>query len=583
MLVAPTARFSVAARRRITRVEEAALRLLGLLDRLARRRWATILALGVAVAALRLALLPLLPIPQPWVPDESSYLLAADTFASGRLANPTPAFWRSFEAIHVIMQPTYASKYPPGQAAFLAIGQVVFGDPYWGVVLGMALFCAAVCWMLQSMTSPGWALMGGILAFGIFGINHYWMQSYWGGGVAAFGGCLIIGAAFRMLRKLRPERYAWPLCAGIAVVFFTRPYEGSVFAIAVLVLLTTQLWPKRRDLNLRRLVLPCALVFSAVVAFQAYYDWRVTGSAVTLPYAVHERQYSPAPTFWFQPPRKDVPRPSDPMIYGNHWRWELDGYYALQQRPVWRRLVGGVHREFAILEASFGILVYLLWLAPLFWSASRIRFLSTIAALVILAAAIVLWSYLHYLAPVVPAILALLVLLIQKVKTLAAWRSKTGGTCVALLGLFMMLAVADRNTRPVRILQGQGFPASGFIEPESAKVAQWAKQREDLKAMLIRQGGQHLVIVHYAPNHQSGLDWVYNGANIDRQKVIWARDRGPVENAALISHYNNRRVWLVQAGADRFTFDPYASTRQATNAPSASNDSTDPHLSSVFR
>ena len=529
--------------------------------------------MGVAVIAVRLALLPLLPIPHPWVPDESSYLLGADTFASGRLTNPTPALWRSFEAIHVIMQPTYASKYPPGQAAFLAVGQVVFGNPYWGVVLGMALFCAAVCWMLQSMTSPGWALLGGILTFGIFGVNHYWMQSYWGGGVAAFGGCLITGSAFRMVRKLRPERYAWPLCAGIAVVFFTRPYEGCVFAIAVVVLLVTQLWPQRRHLNLRRLLLPCVLVFSAVIAFQLYYDWRVTGSALTLPYTLHERQYSPAPTFWFQQPRKDVPRPSDPMIYGNHWRWELDGYYKLQQRPAWRRLLGGIHREFAILQASFGILLYLLWLIPLFWSASRIRFLSTITAPVIFATSLVLWSYLHYLAPVVPAIIALVVIVIQNVKTLASRFSRTGATCIAMLGFAMMLAVADANTRLVRVLTGHGFPASGFIEPETAKVARWAKERADLNSMLIRGGGKHLVIVQYAPNHQSGPDWVYNGANIESQKVIWARDRGSAENAALISYYRDRRVWLVKAGADSFTFGPYAPTRSATNARNAANDS----------
>jgi hypothetical protein len=554
-------------------VAQTVIRGFGLLDQLGRRRWTTILGLGLAVVILRLALLPLLPIPHPWVPDESSYLLGADTFASGRLTNPTPAFWRSFESLHEILQPTYASKYPPGQAAFLAIGQVVFGHPYWGVVLGMALFCAAVCWMLQILTSPGWALLGGLLTFGIFGTNHYWMQSYWGGGVAAFGGCLVIGSAFRMLRKFRPERYSWPFSAGVAIVFFTRPYEGSILAVAIIVMLVIQLWPQRHLLNLLRLLLPCVFLFSAGISFQAYYDWRVTGSAATLPYTLHERQYAPAPTFWFQQPRANVPRPSDPMIYGNHWRWEMDSYKELRRMPAWRRFGSVVHRELAILRVSLGILLYLLCVLPLFWSDSRIRLLALITIPVILATSLVLWTYLHYLAPAVPAIIALIIVLLEKIKSVALRASRTGAACVLLLGSSMMLAEANANTRPAAILAGHGFPAAGFFEPESVKVARWAKERDDLNSMLIRKGHRHLVIVQYAANHGSGPDWVHNSANIGSQAVIWARDRGPAENKALISYYGDRQVWLVKADGNGFTWGPYTSTGPVTNARIASDDS----------
>src|SRR5436305_15256636 len=91
-------------------------------------------AVFVFSIALRLAAGFALPHPQPYVPDEFSYLLGGETFAAGRLANPQHAMWRFFESPHIVVQPVYASKYPPAQAAFLAIGDRLFGDPAAGVL-----------------------------------------------------------------------------------------------------------------------------------------------------------------------------------------------------------------------------------------------------------------------------------------------------------------------------------------------------------------------------------------------------------------------------------------------------------------
>jgi hypothetical protein len=289
--------------------------------------------LSVAIAAclgpgLRLALLPVYPPPVPEIVDEYSHLLLADTLAHGRLTNPTHPLWRHFEAIHVIHQPTYNSIYLPGQGLFLALGQWATGQPWAGVVLSVALLCGAVCWMLQGWLPPGWALLGGIVVSIRVGVFSYWMNSYWGGAVAALGGALLLGAWPRIRRSCRLRDSFW-MAAGLVILMCTRPYEG--LALAVPAGIGLLIWSLRRGhgRRLRALwrigapVLPAVTVFGALLCG---YFWRVTGNAFLLPYAVSQRTYGwPMTLAWYEPP----------LINHHHeelrryFVWELDEHDAV--------------------------------------------------------------------------------------------------------------------------------------------------------------------------------------------------------------------------------------------------------------
>jgi hypothetical protein len=75
---------------------------------------------------------------------------------------------------------------------------------------------------------------------------------------------------------------------------------------------------------------------------------------------------------------------------------------------------------------------------------------------------------------------------------------------------------------------------------------------------LARAPGKQLVFVRYWPRHIFQDEWVYNAADIDGARVVWARDLGAAEDEKLRRYYADRTVWLLQPDARPPRLTPYA-------------------------
>jgi len=81
--------------------------------------------------------------------------------------------------------------------------------------------------------------------------------------------------------------------------------------------------------------------------------------------------------------------------------------------------------------------------------------------------------------------------------------------------------------------------------------------RPRVLADLEHREGRQLAIVKYKPDHQSNDEWVFNGADIDGEKVVWARDMGVAQNEELIKYFKDRHVWLVEPDEKPPRLSPY--------------------------
>jgi len=531
-------------------------------NRIARRKTLSVVLVGASAFFLRLAILPFCPIPLPFVQDDFSFLLSGNTFALGRLANPTPAMWTHLETVQETMQPTYVSMYFPAQGLVLAAGKVLFGHPWFGILCVTALMCAALCWMLQAWLPPAWALLGGVLAVLRIGLFSYWINTYSGGGcIAALGGALILGALPRLTRTARP-RYAVLLAAGIALLVLCRPFEGLLLSIPVgFVLGRWVLFGKNRPpriVLLRRAVFPLALIIAAV-AWLGYYDYRAFGSPLTLPYSVDRAQYAVVPYWFWQPPRAE-PVYRHKLIREFYTGVELG--YAKRLRTV-----PGFVKETLLFKPLRALLFFsgVALLPPLIMLPGvlrdrRIRFLVVCLLIVFCGVLLQTWLIPHYLAAVTPAIYAVGLQAMRHLRQCKAGGQPVGMAMVrSTIVVCAALSVLRLWAEPLHLVLAP-WPSPAWCSTWSGP-GRLGVERARIEQQLEQRPGGQLVLVRYSADHSPMDEWVYNSPVIDEEKVIWAREMDAANNLEIADYYKDRKLWLVQPDATPASVTPYPTSK----------------------
>jgi hypothetical protein len=541
---------------------------------LSRRTGLCAAILFVLAIGLRLALLPLHPVPTPSGADDFSYLLLGDTLAHFRLANPPHPMHEFFETTFVLQQPTYSSIYPIGPGITLAIGQLVFGLPWGGVVLSVAGFCVLCYWMLLGWTTPGWALVGGILAVCQFGPLNTWINCYWGGAVSAIAGCLVFGALGRLRQTVR-TRDSILLGFGLGLQLLSRPFESLLLDASVVLFLLMgrhRLEPSgekkcnslktlaiARQRPLRPLVrsgLAALLVIVPAVALLLAHNKAVTGSWTTLPYVISRYQYGVPTTFTFQ--KTPVPHatltPAQQLYYeGQAAAHGGEDDLARYVRRLLNR--AGVYRFFLLPSMWVAVPFFLLLLR-------EFRFVWIVLTLVLFALGTNFYPYFfpHYIAAVTCLFVLVAVLGLERLSGLRGGQQAAQLLVVLAIAHFAFWygihALAGEQTlRP--ITQYETADAINFGDP-AGRIA--------INQKLAKAPGRHLVFVRYYAEHEYH-EWVHNSANIDAQRVIWALELNPDDNAKLERYYPGRTVWLLEPDATPPRLSPYSTAGPFLSVP----------------
>ncbi|MGH9664440.1 MAG: hypothetical protein ACRD9L_08475, partial [Bryobacteraceae bacterium] len=346
---------------------------------------------------------------------------------------------------------------------------------------------------------------------------------------------------------------------GVSILAMTRPYEGSLLTVSAG---AVGLWSGMRAVKagnagflkgLGASLIPAAVVLACAISFLIFYNWRVTGSPLEFPYMAYEHQYRRQPLFRWQSSHAAP-------AFNNRI---LQNFYDFESRTIaesrgWK---GFVYRILEVLD--------LRWPGPVLLSSLILRIPLAILTLammpslirqrkmllplvcfwvVVVGISLVFFYEEHYTAPITTVKILLAVESLRRL-TAALWR-------------WFRLRQLWQPILAVLVLLIAGRAWHFTFAADAKRLWTISVERPRIAAELNRLPGKQLVVVRYRSTHDILAEWVYNAANIDQSKIVWARELDAASNADLLRYFHDRRVWLLEPDALLPRLQPYRPGRR---------------------
>jgi hypothetical protein len=284
----------------------------------------------------------------------------------------------------------------------------------------------------------------------------------------------------------------------------------------------------------------------AAIAWLGYYDTRAFGNALTLPYSADREAYAVAPYWIWQAPRPE-PAYHHKLMRDFYVGLEL-GYANRLHTPAGFLSESLLKPLRALLFFSGVLFLPLIVMTRRVLRDKRIRFLVVCTALVIGGVSLETWLIPHYWAAITPALYAIGLQAMRHLRQVRITGQPAGAALLRFsLVSCVLLAGIRLCAEPLHLMLAPW--------PSAAWASEWygpgrlGTPRAEVERNLDAMMGNQLVIVRYAPGHSPIDEWVYNAADIDASKVIWAREMDAANNKELLRHYADRKAWLVEPDA----------------------------------
>jgi hypothetical protein len=461
--------------------------------------------------------------------DELSYIFQARLFASGRWSAPSPPMPDMFAQPHLLVAPVMASKYPPGHALLLSLGQLV-GMPALVVLALVALRAAVTFALVRRLTNGGIALL--TCALLLNGDSLRWSASYFS---ETTTGALLVVCWYALLRWHEEGSAGWIALAALSLGWcaITRPYSAMLFAIPIGIVVLRDVWRTRRW---RHLALAMALG-SAIVGILPLWSARTTGDWALWPATLYTRDYMPYdhPHFGVDSaqPRRERPldlallEPSLRAVEREHTVANLP-QIALDRlwhffRATWEA------PQFALILAVFGLFA----VPPAVWVG-----VSTVGTLFVGYLAHVTWPdwtiYYMEVAPVLVFLTAcgiaqLCVTIVRTDPERLSWRRAPRSTLALVAGSILLLTTVKKEEELFREMRESSETYMGRLGKTIARLPT-----------------PSILFVRYSPKHSGHLSLITNGPDWQQAPIWLVADRGDARNAELLRRVPNRQGLILE-------------------------------------